>query len=89
MKPSKPKAVSKKVTIAIPCEFSNSMSLMLHEELWNGKYKGKGFRLIKSLCNRGFRLEYGDYHLDFNGKDLVEAMMYKMIESLKEQKKIK
>lgn len=70
----------KYLMIQVPVTFSNDSSLLIHEELGSGKYNGEEFRLIKSVCNRGFRLEFKDYHLDFNTSDLCKSMVEKLVE---------
>ena len=72
--------------VLLPVTYSNEASLLMHTGLAAGEHEGKKFRFIQSVCNRGFRLEWGDYHIDFDTKDLVNVLMAKFVE-LKKRKK--
>lgn len=72
---------SKQVEIGpIECEFTDRLDLYLHEEVANGEYEKKKFRVIDT--GSIFRLEYDDKCIIMKKRDFVSALMDAMVDNL-------
>lgn len=73
--------------LEIPVKYSNKMSLLMHTEMVTGKHKGKDFRLILDIGNRGMRLSWDGQQIDIDTRELVTALMTKF-ELLRKAQKV-
>lgn len=71
---------TKKTSIAVDLEFHDKINLRLHTQLVHGEYEGHEFRLIQCASNSCFELQYKGKTLNLQTRDLVTAMMDKMLE---------
>lgn len=68
------------ISASIPVKWTNHATLMMHEEMVTGELGKEKFRFIKCITGGGMRLEYKNQHLDISTRDLVSALMDKIIE---------
>lgn len=80
-------AFKHQLEVSIPIEWTNHATLMLHEQMVSGELGKEKFRFIKSINNRGMRLEYKGQHLTIDTRKLVETLMDKIIDLQKMQEK--
>ena len=64
----------------IECEFTDRTDLFLHEEVANGEWKGKKFRVIDT--GTIYRLEYDDKCVIMKKRDFISALMDVMVDNL-------